>query len=119
MCKSFVNDIPVPLWQQKCHFTSANPGENVVPSQRITDHGLLPQQPPAPPGPAQLEPPDPPDPPPEFPDGAGGNGGDDNNGNNSVGSSGPPPPPLPFSATVSQSGRAVRLPAHRIETKEA
>jgi hypothetical protein len=115
MCKSFVNNIPVSLWQQKCHFTSANPGDNVVPSQCIADHGLLPQQPPTPPGPAQPDPPDPP----EFPDGAGGNGGDDDDGNNSVGSSGLPPPPLPLTATVSQSARAIRLPACLIEIMEA
>jgi hypothetical protein len=118
MCKSFINNIPVSLWQQKCHFTSANPGDNVIPSQQIVDHGLLPQQPPVPPGLAQLDPPDPPDYP-EFPDGAGGNGGDDDNGNNSGGSGGLPPPPPLLTMTVSQSGRAVRPPTCLIEIMEA
>jgi hypothetical protein len=114
MRKSFVNNIPVSLWQQKCHFTSANPGDNMIPSQCIADHRLLPQQPPVPPGLAQLDPPDPPDPP-EFPDGAGGNGCDDDDGNNSVGSGGLPPLPRPLTTTVSRSGRAIRPPARLIE----
>jgi hypothetical protein len=49
----------------------------------------------------------------------GGNGGDDDDGNNSISSCGLPPPPPPLTATVSQSGRAVRPPAHLIEIMEA